>query len=298
MTILAAPVQQASRLANRAKREAMFRVPPVRRLAEGRHQRLVRRHADSLPTLQAADRAIIDQVRGEGVYRTSMDELALPGSAAVQQRLGELVEKLAATPTTSSAIRTPHEDLLADLSVWHFGLNDRLLDIVENYLGVPARYYGADIRREVADGIPDDVRQWHRDIEDHRMLKVLVWLNDVDADGGPFAYLPRALSAQTMDRLHYVGGFISDDKLRAVVPDAEWQLATGPKWTTVIPDTSQVLHRATPPTARDRYSVTFSYTSRRPINTRPAKPFTADEIRRIRTGLSERQLACLPRTAS
>ena len=104
-----------------------------------------------------------------------------------------------------------------------------------------------------------------------------------------------AAAKETVERLHYVGGFVSDEKLRPIVPEDEWRLAVGPKWTVVMPDTAQVLHRATPPRVRDRYSVTFTWTSRRPIKTHPMKAFEPDQIHRIREGLSARQLACLPR---
>jgi hypothetical protein len=296
MPDLRATVQQVSRMANRAKREALFRVPPLRTLAEERHERRLRRHVSRLPALAAGDREVVARIRDHGVHVATLDGLALPGTTEVKAQLDRLVEELAAQPATSSTLRPPREDLLADIAVWRFGLSDRMLDIAENYLGLPARYYGADVRREVADGRPPHhVRQWHRDVEDHQILKVLVWLNDVDADGGPFAYIPRTRSAEVVDRLRYVGGFVSDEKIRRIAPEDEWHLATGPKWTAVMPDTARVLHRATPPEARDRYSVTFTWTSRRPIKTFPKEPFTPDQVRRIREGLSARQLACLPR---
>ena len=239
---------------------------------------------------------MVAQIRDHGVDVTTLDGLDLPGTALVKEPLERLVEELAARPATASTLRPTREDLLADPTVWQFGLDERMLDIVENYLGLPARYYGPDVRREVPDGRPPhDVRQWHRDIEDYHVLKILVWLNDVDADGGPFAYISRSRSEEVVERLHYVGGFVSDEKVRSIVPQDEWHLAAGPKWTAVLPDTAQVLHRATPPQARDRYSVTFTWTSRRPIKTHPMEPFTPDQIYRIREGLSARQLACLPR---
>jgi hypothetical protein len=128
------------------------------------------------------------------------------------------------------------------------------------------------VRRDVADGRPPEYRDWHRDIEDHQILKILVWLNDVDADGGSFAYIPRTRSAEAVDRLCYVAGHVSDEKVRRIAPEDEWHLAVGPKWTAVMSDTAQVFHRATPRHARDRYSVTFTYTSRGPIKRFPRNP--------------------------
>ena len=183
-------VQPVSRLANRAKREVLFRVPPVRMLAEERRDRRLRRYADHLPQLAASDRESIAHIRSHGVHVTTLDSLALPETERVKQLLNGLVADLAARPATTSTIRPSREQLLADVSL-AVRSERPMLDIAENYLGMPARYYGADVRREVADGRPPhDVRQWHRDVEDYRVLKILLWLDDVDADGGPFAYVP------------------------------------------------------------------------------------------------------------
>jgi hypothetical protein len=185
--------------------------------------------------------------------------------------------------------------VLADSYIWQWGLQDRVLDLVENFIGLPVRYYGAHVRREVADGECADTRQWHRDIEDHRVLKMLVWINDVGLDGGPFEFLPRKWTDSAIRELGYVSGFVGDDDLARVVPRTEWRAADGPRWTAVLGDTAGILHRARPPTKQDRYSVTFSWTSRRPITTIPAEPFTPDQAARIRRYLTPRQLACLPR---
>jgi hypothetical protein len=290
------PTQQIKRVANRAKREALFRIGPVRSLAEQQDARRRRRHSSRLPTPPDSDRELVTRICDTGVEVTTLDALALPGTAPMQERLSQLVTELASRPASSSTLRPTRDELLADLCIWNFGLGERLLDLVESYLEVPVRYYGADVRREVADGKVLDVRRWHRDTEDYRVLKLLIWLNDVDSDGGPFAYIPRIGSARIVDRLHYVGGFISDDKIQATANPADRVLATGPKWTVVLPDTAAVLHRATPPVARDRYSVTFTWTSRTPLRTNPVAPFNPDQVRRMREGLNMRQIGCLPCT--
>ena len=90
-------------------------------------------------------------------------------------------------------------------------------------------------------------------------------------------------------------GFVPDVEMDKVVPSSEWVKATGPRWTAVLADPARILHRASPAEDKDRYSVTFTWTSRNPIKTMPAaEPFTADEDARIRAGLTPAQLACLP----
>ncbi|MGY1831498.1 hypothetical protein ACI8AA_13885 [Geodermatophilus sp. SYSU D01180] len=227
---------------------------------------------------------------------TSLDRLALLGTDRLKAGLQDLTARLAARPRTGpDNSRPPLDEVLAANGVWQWGLSPELLDLVECHLGLPARYYGADLRREDATARAIGVRQWHRDQEDHRMFKILVWLNDVDLDGGPFEYVSRRHTDRLARELGYVTGFVTDDSLRERVPESEWRQATGPTWTAVVADTRAVFHRAMPPRARDRYSVTFSYTSRTPMTTLPVPPVTQRQRELATRGLDDRQRACLPR---
>ncbi|MBP2415664.1 hypothetical protein ACFFOM_01200 [Microlunatus capsulatus] len=285
-----------SRATNRAKRQVIARVPPVTRLVEGLHQSRLRDHREHLPSISPATSALLEQVEGTGVAVSSQDELGIPGTDQLKGVLGHLKASLAARdPQGASALRPAHSELLADAALWRWGLDQRLLDVVENYIGLPVTYYGAAVYREVADGTTQWTRQWHRDIEDHKVFKILVWLNDVGPRGGALQYIPRPVSDPAVQRLRYVAGFVTDEQMAEVVPPSAWVKATGPAWTAVLADPARILHRASPAEDQDRYSVTFTWTSRHPIKTMPpAEPLTADEDARIRAGLSPAQLACLP----
>lgn len=284
-----------SRLANRVKREMLTHVTPLRWASDGRHEERRRKWAPHLPALDAEQAALVSTLHRDGVHIGPLDDLAVPTTDALKSALQRVAGPLAAlAPAGASTVRPTVDDLLADLSLWQWGLQDRMLDIVENYLGVPARYYGADVRREVANNQTVGVRQWHRDAEDRRTVKILVWLNDVDDEGGPYAYIPMVETLYAVERLHYVAGFVDDAKVLRMVSPGSVTTATGPRWTTVVADNCRLLHRATPPVARDRLSVTFTWSSRTPMKTEAAPVFTADHLRRIRSGLTERQLACLP----
>ncbi|MGY1727473.1 hypothetical protein ACI79J_10930 [Geodermatophilus sp. SYSU D01062] len=227
---------------------------------------------------------------------TSLDRLAFPGTARLKEGLEVLTARLAGRPSSGpDSSRPPLDEVLAESGVWQWGLQHELLDLVECHLGLPARYYGADLRREDATARTIGVRQWHRDQEDHRMFKILVWLNDVDLGGGPFEYVSRRHTARLVRDLRYVTGFVDDDAMRGQVPESEWRQATGPTWTAVVADTRAVFHRAMPPRQRDRYSVTFSYTSRTPMTTLPVPPVTARQRELATDGLDDRRRACLPR---
>lgn len=295
MFTAAAVTSPLHRLANRVKRELLTRVTPLRWAADGRHEERRRQWAPHLPAVDAGQATLVSILHREGVHIGSLDDLAIPTTDALQAALERVAGPLAAVPPAgSSTVRPTLDELLADRCLWQWGLQDRMLDIVENYLGVPARYYGADVRREVANRQTAGVRQWHRDAEDRRTVKILVWLNEVDDEGGPYAYIPLVETLSAVERLHYVAGFVDDATVLRMVAPGSVKTATGPRWTTVVADNCRLLHRATPPVARDRLSVTFTWSSRTPMKTEQAPDFTLEHLRRIRTGLSERQMACLP----
>jgi len=60
-------------------------------------------------------------------------------------------------------------------------------------------------------------RQWHLDVED-RMLKIIIYLNDVNLHGGPFEYIPKYSSSLLSQSLNYSSGLLSDEVMKTVVP--------------------------------------------------------------------------------
>jgi hypothetical protein len=285
----------AVRAGNRTKLELIERVAPLRGLTQRRHSARLLEHEPLVPVIGNRRAELVDAVRREGAVVSSLDELALPGTVELKDGLGRLKDSLAGRSAGGDTVRPPLGEILGEPSVWQWGLTEELLDVAEAYLGLPARYYGADLRLERATGRAVGVRQWHRDVEDHRMFKILVWLNDVAVDGGPFEYVSRTHTDELARQFRYVSGFLSDEEMQRHVSRSEWRQATGPTWTAVVSDTRSLFHRAMPPIRTDRWSVTFSYTSRTPVTTLPVPRVTERQRELARTGLTDRQLASLPR---
>jgi hypothetical protein len=286
-----ASIAEVERIANRAKRELMARVPPVGWAVEMRYERRLRHHAPQLAPLSAAHKELVSQLRREGAIVTTLDELGLSGTDALKESLATLATRLAAH---TGSDRLGRDDLV-ETGAWQWGLRTDVLALVENYLGLPAQYCEPEVRRERANGRLDTVRQWHVDPEDHRMFKVIIWLDDVSPDGGAFEWLPRRYTEETARKLNYVTGFVSDSEMERVLPKRLWSSAPGPRWTAVLGDTRSIFHRAGVPKDRDRYSITYSWTSRWPIKPFPIDPFSAAQAEAIRRGLSARQRAALPK---
>jgi hypothetical protein len=287
-----APIAEFERIANRAKRELIARVPPVGWAFEARYERRLRHHAGQLAPLSETHARLLTQVRREGAVVTTLDELGLSGVDTLKESLGTLAARLAVHHESDKLSR----DDLVEAGVWQWGVQTDVLALVENYLGLPALYCEPELRREPANGRRDTVRQWHRDPEDHRMFKIIIWLEDVSPDGGAFEWLPRPHTEEATRELGYVSGFVGDNEMERVVPRSLWRSAPGPRWTAVLGDTMSIFHRAGLPRDKDRYSVTFSWTSRWPIKPYPIDPFSAAQAEAIRQGLDARQRAALPRT--
>jgi len=280
-------------VATRVKREVIARFTPARQLREHHHEQRARRHAPALHPLIAAAQETVDDLERDAIAHPSLDDLAGADAGAIRTGLTSLADGLAAqAPAGRSTIRSD-ENLLNETEVWRWGLAPGMLDLAEHDLGVPVWYYGADVRREVADGKTIGVRHWHRDIEDRRVLKILMWLRDVGESNGPFAYLSPADSNEAVSRLHYVSGYISDDRMRAAIPEDRWRTSPGPAWTITYADNARVMHRATPPSSGDRYSVTFTWTSRHPVGFQDVPSSRAANALRPLEDLDDRQRAAL-----
>lgn len=288
----------ARRIANRLKRELMFR-GPFRLLTQRRHQALLAAHAPKLPRISSGAQGLVNELRTRGVVQRPISALEIVGTDQLLTGLETLVRELKALPANgNNAPRLPIARMLEIPAIYLWGLDERLLDLVECYIGLPVHYHGADLRREIADGVTNDVRQWHIDAEDNRMFKIIAYLNDVTEVGGPFEYMTRQESERAARELGYVSGFVPDPAMEKAMPRDHWHMATGPSFTANLADTCAVFHRAKPPTQVDRYSITFSWTSRRPMKTYASMPMVQPTYDALTRRLSPRQRACVPpRTA-
>ena len=247
------------------------RLPAIERAREARYRSQLAAHAPAVPLLTGLDARICDGLRRDGIFMTSLEALALPGSAEMLSSACELAAGYAPKARERAArgenfLMMPPAMVMMRPDLFAWGLHDRLLNIAEAYLGLPPAYDGLAIIHTVADAREQSTRRWHRDREDWRMLKIAIYLNDVDADGGPFELDRRGEAAMRVDD-----------------PSAV-QSCPGPAGTVIFADTARCLHRGRP-AQRDRAALFYSYFSRQPRNS-----FFCE-----RSGLSRTQVAALTR---
>jgi hypothetical protein len=255
------------RAANKLKREVL-RLPGFRVLRGYAHREALEAHSTRLPPLDPRDLPILEALRKTGATIVDVEGLGLPESPAMFAALGTLVDELRAMPTgTDNAPRIMPKRLMDFPEIYLWGLSERLLDLIENYIGLPIRYEGVDVRREVADGRPTDVRQFHID------------------------------TLVAVKALHYVSGFVPDAKMEGLVPKSRWVQATAKARSGAFADTCRVFHKAQPPRDTDRYSITISWTSTTPVKTYPSHPLSDEADAFVRSRINARQLAVLPARA-
>lgn len=243
------------------------------------YQRERLNYATKLPALAPRDRVIVETCKRDGVFVTSLEELGFPTTPqllkAVRNQL-DIMEKLVSPErvgdsNSQTAPAFPQIFKVTDLpefSAW--GSEERLSNIVENYIGLPIAFQGVHLRRDFANKNPVTTELWHQDLEDRRMLKVIIYLSDVSEDNGPFEYIPKSRVSPLLSwRIHYqiyrapaLG--ISDRELEKLVPKSAWKSCPGLAGTVVFMDPVAIFHHGKSRKS-ERSALFFVYTAKQPL---------------------------------
>ena len=277
-------------------------LPPVAAYMERRHVDSLRRNlcvASPLPH----EAAIVAGLHREGVVVTDLDALGLTelgDDGEIMVSAGRIARRLGEVAAAMGTARPPMivsqmADLIRDPAVYRWGLNAVLLRIAENYLHQPVAYDGPLVFHSSEDGREVGTRRWHLDREDRRVIKVALYLNDVDDSGCPFQLLKQEVQHEG-DRFDYsvFQGAEMQQKFGAEVLTADTSTCTGKAGTVIFADTARFYHRAKPSTGRDRSAIFFSYFARPPCH-----PFFCNrnhlprqQIVQLTEGLNRAQRAC------
>ncbi|WP_395331045.1 hypothetical protein WBP06_01230 [Novosphingobium sp. BL-8H] len=251
------PAQLAFNLSN---------TPLIRRRLGQRYIQALDRHRPSLPLLDGLDREIVAGLERDGVYVTSLEALGLPGSVRMLRAAQKVAQECTESARRDASagrefICAPASATVDNPEIFHWGLNERLLDIAEAYIGLPAAYDGMTLIYTVADGNELGTRKWHRDREDRKMIKIAVYCNDVTDRGGPFELISRVDKSQGVDDL-YCFEFGTDDVLQKRLGteySRDIVSCTGPAGTVVFADTARFFHRGAPAYDKDRAALFYGY---------------------------------------
>jgi hypothetical protein len=247
----------------------LYEMPCVRNPAEFHYQLSLDKHLNYLPVISTKDLTLVRTLRSEGVAITSLEELLLPSTQKMIDASNHLIPRI--PPSISGnkheyVVHATSEQMMEYPEIFLWGLQKRLLNIVENYLGLPVAYHGAYFRRDLANNVKEKSRLWHLDKEDRKVIKIIVYLHDVNHDGGPFEYIPRSLTPTITRSLRDKYSYVQDNIIQKVVPSSKWKSCTGPAGTVVVADTRNVFHRGKIPVIADRFTIFYDYTCRQPLH--------------------------------
>jgi hypothetical protein len=151
-------------------------------------------------------------------------------------------------------------------------LQKPLLQVANAYLGMYTVLRDYNVWRTFPTQVePRESQLWHRDRIDRWVLKVFVYLSDVDDSAGPFTYALGTHSKGNVRRepSHVTEGHgirTLDSQMSEVVPPQQWRKCLGPKGTIIVADTHGY-HKGGHVRGRDRLMYLCMFNS-------PACPFS------------------------
>ncbi len=232
-----------------------------------------------------ASRTIINDLNRNGIAvstveeclggRESFSELENSVNEILEQRAGEL-EQIKANANNVEAIgeKNFNVELLGNpvtfdpTSVFAgFALQEKLLDIANAYFGMIAKLRYYNVWNTFATQTQARESQlWHFDREDNYILKIFLYLKDVDEGAGPFTYAAKThpkgslRSSQPEYFLEKNVQRSTDEQMAEAVARENWVRGTGKKGTIIFADT-RGYHKGGEARTDDRLMFTCMFTS-------------------------------------
>ncbi|MBD2353073.1 phytanoyl-CoA dioxygenase [Tolypothrix sp. FACHB-123] len=230
------------------------------------------KHRKNLPVLEKRDRQILKTLKREGVYTTTLAELGLSSTSDMLKAANNLWSQIQTYQKAPLHENWPQIHTVTESpEIYAWATEKRLLDIIENYIGLPVNFHGVHLRQDFPSDHQFGTLLWHSDAEDRRIIKIFIPLKDVGEKSGPFQYIPRSLTSlfkwqyywlyYKLWQSRYMG--IDDEIVKKVIPQSAWKSCTGPVGTVVIADTKNTLHHGTV-RQEERVTLFFCYTANPP----------------------------------
>ena len=249
-------------LSNRASRGRFGEAPPqlddVQRsiLSDVRRARLLR---PAVPRLFPDEESLARRSRSNATGSSPRPRLTSPRAASTCASGRARSSSCGFRATASSSAPTTPGSGVAS--------SHRLLDIANAYLEMWSKLEYVDVWYSVPQPAAAErisSQRWHRDYNDKHLLKVFLYLVDVDESMGPFQYVagsqPGGPYADAWGWQPLGQNYPTEEELEARVPASAVQTFTGPAGTLVFCNTAG-FHRGGFSTTNPRVLATATYSS-------------------------------------
>ena len=252
-------------------------------------QKLIKALPRQKYSLGTSDQAIINDLYTNGVHVTSVEQLFKSASKDLMDVLTKAATDLEASDSGNMPDylqkKTSSFDMISSAliskypEIFFLGLSEKILSLVETYIGMPAAYHGVALRRSLTDGLQAGPRVWHKDAEDFRVFRMVIYLNDVTDGGGPFEYIPRFYGLSYKAFRGNESNITAETMLKVVPQDLPQQVY-GKAGTVIICDTANTFHHEKLQVTQRRSVAMFGFASRLPKNIGLSKShFPAEELK-------------------
>lgn len=216
----------------------------------------------------------ISKLYPEAVFRELLSDvdgrmnLPEPSRRLVASRRGEFDETEKRKVSFLVDLWGPRHEIDPANPFIRLSLSKPMLSIVNSYLGTFARFREFFLQVTVPVGqhtSPFASQRWHADPDDYRLVKVFLYLNDVDERAGPFTYIK---GTHGTGRWRHIFPYAPKKKSRhpdpdfieRTIPKEDIFTAIGKAGTMIFCDTSGI-HRGGYATGRERVMYTSVYTT-------------------------------------
>jgi hypothetical protein len=260
-----------------------------------------------LPKLDAVQSRVVDDLRARGIAFVHFSELF--NDAGLWNKLEEQFGQFSNSDRVREGIesyrqqyqdatwkeylirRFPEDPTISAKDPWlQLGLNERMLNVVNSYLGLWSKLLHFDLWYNVHLDVERpriSSQRWHRDGEDERLIKVFMYFSDVEEGAGPLQYVPSSISGGRYENLWRKPGnpthqgYPPQEEFERRVPEGDRVVCTGRAGTIVFADTAG-FHRGGFATKQDRKLATWTYVT--PASLSPRRFRISDSVANI--GLS------------
>lgn len=229
-------------------------------------------YRENQPILNDVQKRIVKDLKGSGIAFVDLDEL-FPGKDLLfifQNYVKELCVNAGAKNKKTYLKYLWDIDPVIDFSnpFIKLAISSTVLDIVNSYLEMYAHFFTLtlNVTTPVKGGGVEAIesQRWHRDPQDRKIVKVLIYLSDVDEESGPFIYIPYSPYGlkwgSCFPQKPPIGCYPGDEKVLQVIHEKAIKICTAKAGTMIFCDTTG-LHKGGYAISHERIMFTAGYES-------------------------------------